>query len=114
MWDVRPFRIMAMLALAAAAVAWPSPAAALDPAKQLSQFGHHSWTQQQGLPQDSVRAIVQAPDGALWIGTSEGLARFDGTDFTVFRQSRDGLPSSFITALLAARDGAIWRALWRC
>ena len=79
-----------------------------NPTKQLSQFGHHSWTQQQGLPQDSVRAIVQAPDGALWIGTDEGLARFDGTDFTVFRQSRDGLPSGSITALLAARDGAIW------
>ena len=96
------------MAVALVALAAAVPARALDPAKQLSQFGHHSWTQQQGLPQDSVRAIVQAPDGALWIGTDEGLARFDGTDFTVFRQSRDGLPSSSITALMAARDGAIW------
>ena len=76
------------MAVALVALAAAVPARALDPAKQLSQFGHRSWTQQQGLPQDSVRAIAQAPDGALWLGTDEGLARFDGTDFTVFRQSR--------------------------
>ena len=81
---------------------------ALDPARQLSQFGHRSWTQQQGLPQDAVRAIAQAPDGALWVGTDEGLARFDGVEFTVYRQSDTGLPSSTVTALLAARDGSIW------
>lgn len=81
---------------------------ALDPSKQLSQFGHRSWTQQQGLPQDAVRAIAQAPDGALWVGTDEGLARFDGVEFTIYRQSDTGLPSSTVTALLAARDGSIW------
>ena len=95
-------------AIALVAVAAAFPASALDPARQLSQFGHRSWTQQQGLPQDSVRAIAQAPDGALWIGTDEGLARFDGTDFTVYRQSADGLPGSLITTLIAARDGSIW------
>jgi signal transduction histidine kinase/ligand-binding sensor domain-containing protein len=81
---------------------------ALDPTRQLSQFGHRSWTQQQGLPQDAVRAIAQAPDGALWVGTDEGLARFDGAEFTVYRQRDGGLPSSTVTALLAARDGSIW------
>lgn len=81
---------------------------ALDPNRQLSQFGHRSWTQQQGLPQDAVRAIVQAPDGALWVGTDEGLARFDGAEFTVYRQREGGLPSSTVTSLLSARDGSIW------
>ena len=102
------YRLAMRLALAIFAAVAAAPAAALDPAKQLSQFGHRSWTQQQGLPQDSVRAIAQAPDGALWIGTDEGLARFDGADFTVFRQRDDGLPGSFVTALVAARDGAVW------
>lgn len=99
-----------VLRSAVALVAWAAavPADALDPARQLSQFGHRSWTQQQGLPQDSVRAIAQAPDGALWLGTDEGLARFDGADFTVYRQSADGLPGSLITTLIAARDGSIW------
>jgi signal transduction histidine kinase/ligand-binding sensor domain-containing protein len=104
------FQVAARLALTLAVGLLARPALALDPAKQLSQFGHRSWTQQQGLPQDSVRAIAQAPDGALWIGTDEGLARFDGVEFTVFRQSRDGLPNSVVTALIAARDGAIWVA----
>lgn len=81
---------------------------ALDPARQLSQFVHRSWTQQQGLPQDSVQVIAQAPDGALWIGTDEGLARFDGVEFSVYRQSPDGLPGSSVRALLASRDGSIW------
>ena len=94
---------MALVALASSA-----PVTALDPARQLSQFGYRAWTQQQGLPQDSVRVIAQAPDGALWLGTDEGLARFDGTDFTVFRQSSEGLSGSFITALVAARDGSVW------
>ena len=101
-------RVGLRVAVALAVLATAVPTLALDPARQLSQFGHRSWTQQQGLPQDSVRAIAQAPDGALWIGTDEGLARFDGTDFTVYRQSADGLPGSLITTLIAARDGSIW------
>ena len=108
-WDVRlRFRTSTRIAVALAALANSVPVTALDPAKQLSQFGYRAWTQQQGLPQDSVRAIAQAPDGALWLGTDEGLARFDGTDFTVFRQSSGGLPGSFISALIAARDGSVW------
>ena len=81
---------------------------ALDPEKQLSQFWHRSWTQQHGLPQDSVRAIVQAPDGALWLGTDEGLARFDGVEFTILRQGPGALRSGQITALAAGRDGTVW------
>ena len=108
-WNVRlSFRTSTRIAVALVALASSAPATALDPARQLSQFGYRAWTQQQGLPQDSVRVIAQAPDGALWLGTDEGLARFDGTDFTVFRQSSEGLPGSFITALVAARDGSVW------
>ncbi len=96
------------LALAVWLVLTASPVAALDPDKQLSQFWHRSWTQQHGLPQDSVRAMAQASDGALWLGTDEGLARFDGAEFTIFGQGTEGLPNSQITALMAGRDGAIW------
>jgi ligand-binding sensor domain-containing protein len=39
------------------------------------------WTQAQGLTQDTIRAIAQTRDGYLWVGTSEGLARFDGYEF---------------------------------
>ena len=41
-----------------------------------------SWHTADGLPSDSVTAIIQTRDGFLWIGTSAGLVRFDGVKFT--------------------------------
>ena len=42
------------------------------------------WTSENGLPDDSVTAIAQTPDGYLWVGTYNGLARFDGVRFVTF------------------------------
>lgn len=85
------------------------PAAfALDPHKSLTQYTRKVWTQQQGLPQDTIRAIAQTSDGYLWLGTDDGLARFDGYDFTVFNKAKGDLPSNSITALAAAPDGSLW------
>ena len=41
----------------------------------------HRWGHENGLPDDSVTALLQTQDGYLWIGTARGLARFDGVDF---------------------------------
>ena len=57
---------------------------ALDPNRSLNEFGHQAWLTENGLPQNTVQAIIQTQDGYLWIGTQEGLARFDGLNFTVF------------------------------
>jgi signal transduction histidine kinase/ligand-binding sensor domain-containing protein len=85
------------------------PAAfALDPHKSLTQYTRKVWTQQQGLPQDTIRAIAQTSDGYLWLGTEDGLARFDGYEFTVFNKANGDLPSNSITALAAAPDGSLW------
>ena len=81
---------------------------ALDPHKSLTQYSRHVWGQQDGLPQDTVRSITQTPDGYLWLGTDEGLARFDGFEFTVFTKSNGDLPANSITALAASPDGALW------
>src|SRR6185437_11603682 len=80
-----------------------SPAAlwALNPHKALTQYKRTVWTQAQGLPQDTIRAIAQTRDGYLWLGTDEGLARFDGYDFATFTMQNGALPSNSITALLA-------------
>src|SRR6201999_1314017 len=85
-----------------------SPALALDPAKPLTQYSSAVWTQQQGLPQDAIRAIAQTTDGYLWLGTDEGLARFDGYDFVVFRKGEGGLSSNSITSLAAGASGSLW------
>ncbi len=64
---------------------------ALDPRKALTQFARDAWTSDQGLPQNSVNAIVQSPDGYLWLATQEGVARFDGARFVVFDPRNSGL-----------------------
>ena len=86
----------------------PAPALGLDPAKTLTQYSSAVWTQQQGLPQDAIRAIAQTTDGYLWLGTDEGLARFDGYDFVVFRKGGSGLISNSITSLAAGADRSLW------
>jgi signal transduction histidine kinase/ligand-binding sensor domain-containing protein len=81
---------------------------ALNPSRSLTQYTRTVWTQEHGLPQDTVRAIAQTKDGYLWIGTDEGLAQFDGYDFVVFNKENGALPSNSVGALWAAKDGSLW------
>lgn len=57
-----------------------------------------------GLPNNTVHALHVANDGMLWIGTTDGLARWDGYRFEVFRT---GLPSTHIKAIEEAPDGRL-------
>jgi len=84
------------------------PGWALDPHKALTQYSRTVWTQREGLPQDTIRAIAQTADGYLWLGTDEGLARFDGYDFAVFDKANGDLPANSITALEASAGGGLW------
>jgi signal transduction histidine kinase/ligand-binding sensor domain-containing protein len=81
---------------------------ALDPHKSLTQYSRTTWGQEDGLPQDTIRAIAQTTDGYLWLGTDEGLARFDGYDFRHYDKASGELPANSITALAAASDGTLW------
>ncbi|HEX5222049.1 MAG TPA: two-component regulator propeller domain-containing protein [Verrucomicrobiae bacterium] len=47
-------------------------------------FAVRTWSRAQGLPDDSVTAILQTRDGFLWVGTTTKLVRFDGVKFTEF------------------------------
>jgi len=60
------------------------PLTALDPAKAVSQYVIDQWTDESGLPQTSVHTVLQTSDGYLWLGTEEGLTRFDGVRFQIF------------------------------
>jgi ligand-binding sensor domain-containing protein/signal transduction histidine kinase len=67
------------------------------------------WHSTDGLPSDSVTAIIQARDGFLWIGTSAGLVRFDGVKFTGLRlTSITTNKLVFITALCEDSQGSLW------
>jgi diguanylate cyclase (GGDEF)-like protein len=86
-------------------------ATALDPQKALTQYGLDTWTE--GLPQLSLHAVVQTPDGYLWIGTQQGLARFDGVRFTNFdTRNTPGLLSNLISSLLVDKAGRLWIGTW--
>ena len=68
---------------------WVGPAVALDPSLQPSQYILDQWQFAEGLPQNGAVTIARTPDGYLWIGTQEGLARFDGVRFVVFDRSTE-------------------------
>ncbi len=63
-----------------------------------------------GLIDDDVRAIAQARDGTIWVGTSGGLAhmRADGSGLTRLAAGEDGPSSPSVHALHASDDGRVW------
>ena len=62
-----------------------------------------------GLPQSSAEALVQTQDGYVWIGTQEGLVRFDGARFTTYdRRNTPELRHNSILSLAEAPDGTLW------
>jgi ligand-binding sensor domain-containing protein/signal transduction histidine kinase len=70
-----------------------------------------SWHIEDGLPDASILAIEQTPDGYLWLGTPRGLVRFDGAQFRLFEAgAASGLPEARITDLLVDHHGALWAA----
>jgi ligand-binding sensor domain-containing protein len=95
--------------LACAAVVASQDARALDPARGLAQYVSRVWTTDDGLPQSSVYAVAQTRDGYLWLGTADGLARFDGARFTVFDGSTtpELAADAWIQALLVDADGTL-------
>ncbi len=86
----------------------PAPAAAIDPKRKLTDHQLDHWLPEHGLPQASVQAITQSADGYLWLGTQEGLARFDGVRFEVFdSRTTQALQSNQITSAVE-HGGALW------
>jgi signal transduction histidine kinase/CheY-like chemotaxis protein/ligand-binding sensor domain-containing protein len=67
------------------------------------------WNGPEGIPSSAVESVVQTPDGYLWVGTQEGLARFDGANFSVFdKRNIPGVGQLSVTVLSVGRDGTLW------
>ena len=75
----------------------------------LSEYVSRGWTTDEGLSGNTVTDIIQDKIGYIYIGTYEGLVRFDGVDFSVYNKSRNpkyGFVSA--RAVMQSGDGAIW------
>jgi signal transduction histidine kinase/ligand-binding sensor domain-containing protein len=76
---------------------------------------HHHFTTEDGLPGTIVKAVLQAQNGYLWVGTEEGLARFDGKEFRAF--TSENTPAlkvigQTVWSLAEERDGTIWAGIF--
>jgi len=75
----------------------------------LAQYHVDSWSTDNGLPQNIIRAVCQTPEGYLWMATMDGLVRFDGARFVVFNRSNTpGILGNRYTSLYCTRSGELW------
>jgi PAS domain S-box-containing protein len=82
---------------------------ALNPAEKPADYIASRWDAEDGLPHNSIKQIFQTRDGYLWVGTQQGLARFDGLTFTIFTShNTPGLPNDQITSFAETADGSLW------
>jgi len=88
-------------------VSFGSRARALDRPEPTSGYVIQKFTVEDGLLSNNVNAILQTRDGFLWIGTQDGLLRFDGRHFTPIQFLPQASPI-LVSALAEAPDGAIW------
>ena len=74
---------------------------------QAQSFRFNNFDSNVGLPQNFVYALEQDQNGYIWMGTGEGLVRFNGIEFKNFSRN-DSLADDFITSLHISTDGILW------
>src|SRR5258706_15917950 len=85
-----------------------APVAAAE-SRSDSPLNSPSYAREHWLPMSVVTALAQDTIGYLWVGTSSGLVRFDGSQFFTWgTQSDDLLPSNNISGVLVSRDASSW------
>jgi diguanylate cyclase (GGDEF)-like protein len=67
----------------------------------------HQYGSSDGLTNLNVRCLLQDPIGYIWVGTDNGLFRYDGGKFRGFGHS-DGLPNTEVISLAESPGGALW------
>lgn len=72
------------------------------------------WQSEDGLPNNTIFALCQTPDGYLWLGTRTGLVRFDGIRFEEFSPTNFvAPPNRGIITMLRGRAGGLWLGMDR-
>jgi ligand-binding sensor domain-containing protein/signal transduction histidine kinase len=86
-----------------------SPGLLASSTRALAQYSVEVRTVDDGLPQNSVNAVLQSHDGYLWLATNGGLARYDGVSFRTFDVSNTpAITSNRILSLCEDREGSLW------
>jgi PAS domain S-box-containing protein len=86
-----------------------TPSKGVDPHRMISQYARDRWTIENDFPGGAISSIAQTPDGYLWIGTENGLFRFDGISFRAFQQaSPESLPIGPVQKLITDNSGDLW------
>lgn len=85
-----------------------APSARCSVNQQDTRYYFQRLNSKDGLSQNTVHAILQDSQGFMWFGTKDGLNRFDGLTFRVFRKEGGTLGTNFITTLYEDTDGNIW------
>ena len=112
MWKLRLGGILSRLLSVACALALTRGAAfALDDQRNLDAYSRQTWQAENGLPQNTVHAILQTRDGYIWAATEGGLARFDGLRFVAYTtQNTPDLRTNNIRSMFEDREGSLWIA----
>src|SRR5262249_8241353 len=98
------FHVAVCLVLALGSRAW-----ALNPSLDIRQYAHTSCKVRDGFVTGIINAIAQTPDGYLWIGTDDGLFRFDGVKTVRWQPRVAGVGGlTRVRGLRGARDGTLW------
>ncbi len=91
------------------------PALLYPGSARLRIFSFERYTIADGLSNNSVNAILQTRDGYLWVATKDGLNRFDGQTFRIFKhdpQDAFSLPENYVMSLLESAEGDLWIGTW--
>ncbi len=102
----RPTAIAVTLAVLVCA----ATATRLSAQGSLPDYVLSTWAAEKGLSPGDVFAVAQDVDGYLWLGTPNGLIRFDGSRFTPWTvfSPENPLPSGPVHAIVGSADGSLW------
>ncbi|OGU54376.1 MAG: hypothetical protein A2006_14450 [Ignavibacteria bacterium GWC2_35_8] len=82
---------------------------------QQNSLRFENFTINNGLSNNSINCILQTQDGFLWIATKDGLNRFDGQNFKIYKNdpnNKQSLPENYVMSLFESKDGTFWVGTW--
>ena len=104
LWKMRFLRICLFFLVS---TSFAATGLAQEDRQPINQLYHTTWSASQGLT-GAVIALAQTTDGYLWVGTTDGLFRFDGMSFERYQPENGPLPSNSVSSLFAAPGGGLW------